>query len=94
MPWIKTDANVLESQKHLQSVLKEQYKELGSPNWEERTIIILFIVMIGLWITRDFGTHPGWAIIFSKGLVKNLRYHRIDHFDFCLVMSQTEQSLY
>jgi hypothetical protein len=66
MPWIKKDANELESQKHLQSVLKEQYKDLGSPNWPECTIIILFIVMVVLWITRDFSSYPGWGIIFPK----------------------------
>jgi sodium-dependent dicarboxylate transporter 2/3/5 len=66
LPWIKKDPSVLESQKHLQSVLKEQYKELGSPSWEEYTIIILFIVMVLLWITRDFSPTPGWAIIFPK----------------------------
>jgi len=67
IPCRKKDPNVLESQKHLQSVLKEQYKELGSPSWQECTIAILFIVMVGLWVTRDFSGTPGWAIIFRKG---------------------------
>ena len=57
----------MESQKHLLSVLREQYKELGSPVWKEYTIIILFIVMVLLWITRDFSSYPGWGIIFPKG---------------------------
>ncbi len=57
---------MLASQKHLKSVLKEQYKELGSVSWQEYIIIILFVLMVGLWITRDFSTSPGWGIIFPK----------------------------
>ncbi len=63
---MKKDATELESQKHLQSVLKEQYKELGRPSWQEYTIAILFFIMVVLWVTRDFSSYPGWAIIFRK----------------------------
>jgi di/tricarboxylate transporter len=66
LPWIKKDISAVESQKHLQSVLKEQYQELGSPSWEEYSIAILFVVMVGLWVTRDFSSSPGWEIIFQK----------------------------
>ena len=66
LPWIKKDIHAIESQKHLQSVLKEQYKELGSPSWSEYSIAILFIAMVGLWVTRDFSSSPGWEIIFQK----------------------------
>ncbi len=66
MPWIKKDKNTLESQKHLQSLLKEQYQELGSLTWKEYIIAILFFIMVGLWITREFSGNPGWEIIFRK----------------------------
>lgn len=66
LPWIKKESDVLQLQKHLQSVLKEQYKELGSPDWKEYNIIVLFIVMVVLWLTRDFSSYPGWEIIFPK----------------------------
>jgi len=70
LPWVKKDPNVLKSQKHLQSVLKEQYKQLGSPSWQEYTIIILFVLMVLLWVTRDFSSTPGWAILFPKKFVE------------------------
>ncbi|CAF4739154.1 unnamed protein product, partial [Rotaria socialis] len=69
LPWIKMDAYDIESQKHLKSVLKEQYKELGRLSWEEYTISILFLAMVILWVTRDFSTYPGWEIIFRKDYV-------------------------
>jgi di/tricarboxylate transporter len=72
LPWIKKDANVLESQKHLQSILKDQYKELGKLNWQEYTITILFVIMVSLWITRDFSSYPGWGILFRDEYIKNL----------------------
>ncbi|CAF1309623.1 unnamed protein product [Adineta steineri] len=69
LPWLKKSKDEIASQKHLQSVLKEQYKELGSPSWQERIVAILFVIMVTLWITRDFSTYPGWEIIFVEGYV-------------------------
>ncbi|CAF4405391.1 unnamed protein product [Rotaria sp. Silwood2] len=69
LPWIKVDVNSLESQKHLKSILKEQYKELGSLSWQEYIIAILFFIMVILWITRDFSSYPGWEVIFRKDYV-------------------------
>lgn len=66
LPWIKTDIHDLESQKHLQSILKQQYKELGNLHWEECTIAFLFLIMVFLWVTRDFSTYSGWEIFFPK----------------------------
>jgi di/tricarboxylate transporter len=47
-------------------MLTQQYKELGPLSWQEYTLIILFIVVIFLWVTRDFSTAPGWDILFRK----------------------------
>jgi hypothetical protein len=47
-------------------MLTQQYKELGLLSWQEHTIIILFVVVIALWVTRDFSTSPGWDVIFRK----------------------------
>ncbi|CAF1027076.1 unnamed protein product [Rotaria sp. Silwood1] len=69
LPWIKVDKNILESQKHLKSVLKKQYEELGSLSWREYIIAILFFIMVILWVTRDFSSYPGWEIIFRKDYV-------------------------
>ncbi|CAF1290111.1 unnamed protein product [Rotaria sordida] len=69
LPWIKVDPNSLESQKYLKSLLKNQYKELGSLSWQEYTITILFFIMVILWVTRDFSSYPGWGIIFREDYV-------------------------
>ncbi len=47
-------------------MLKQQYEELGPVNWQEYTIAVLFIVVVVLWLTRDFSSYPGWEILFRK----------------------------
>jgi hypothetical protein len=63
--WKKSE-NEVESRKNLHSTLVQQYKELGPFSWQECTIIILFVLVIGLWVTRDFSSSPGWDILFRK----------------------------
>ncbi|CAF4016015.1 unnamed protein product, partial [Rotaria sp. Silwood1] len=46
-----------------------QYNDLGPYSWREHTVTILFIVMVVLWVTRDFSTSSGWEIIFRKNYV-------------------------
>ncbi|CAF4211952.1 unnamed protein product [Rotaria socialis] len=67
--WRKVDASVQESQKHVQSILKQQYKALGSMSWQEGTIIILFFILLILWVTRDFSNINGWSVLFRKEYV-------------------------
>ena len=50
---------------------KTQYKELGSIGWEEKIILIDFILLAVLWLSRSnitIGnfTLPGWSNIFSS----------------------------
>ncbi len=54
----------------MQAILKQQYKDLNSLTWQEITIISLFIILITLWIIRDFSTDH-LLIIFRKESVKN-----------------------
>ena len=61
---------MIESRKHLQTVLREQYKELGSLVWQEYIIVILFILMVSLWLTRDISNYSGWIVLFPKGYVE------------------------
>ncbi|CAF1236384.1 unnamed protein product [Adineta ricciae] len=67
--WLKKDRKAIESQHHLRSVLKKQYEELGSFNWREYIITILFVSMVALWVTRDFSSYSGWKVIFRKDYV-------------------------
>jgi di/tricarboxylate transporter len=62
----KATADELESQASVQNILKQQYEDLGPFCWQERTITILFVIVVILWVTRDFSTAPGWGMIFQK----------------------------
>lgn len=97
LPWIKKDPNEIQSQKHLQTVLQQQYKDLGPLSWQEGTIAILFVIMVGLWITRDFSNHPGWEVIFRKEFVdlsKHLIHLKVSFSFLFLVLLRMEQLLY
>jgi solute carrier family 13 (sodium-dependent dicarboxylate transporter), member 2/3/5 len=65
----KSDPNEIESRTNLNVVLTEQYKELGPLSWQESIVAILFVVAVLLWVTRDFSSFPGWAILFRKKYV-------------------------
>ncbi|CAF1490892.1 unnamed protein product [Rotaria magnacalcarata] len=65
----KKDKNTRDSQRGLKTILKNQYDELGPYSWRERVVTILFIVLVVLWVTRDFSSTPGWQIIFKKNYV-------------------------
>lgn len=53
------------------SVFRTQYKELGKMRFEELVVLVAFVLLAVLWISRsgfDFGTVviPGWASVFGN----------------------------
>jgi sodium-dependent dicarboxylate transporter 2/3/5 len=53
------------------SIFRQQYKELGKISFEEKIVLIDFILLAVLWISRaniDIGnfTIPGWSQLFSN----------------------------
>ncbi|NXD81618.1 S13A2 protein, partial [Halcyon senegalensis] len=47
--------------------IKEECKKLGSMKFAEIAVLILFILLVLLWFTRDPGFIPGWAtVLFNK----------------------------
>ncbi|XP_042647443.1 solute carrier family 13 member 2 isoform X1 [Tyto alba] len=47
--------------------IKEESKKLGSMKFAEIAVLILFILLVLLWFTRDPGFIPGWAtVLFNK----------------------------
>uniref|UniRef100_A0A8D0GQR4 Solute carrier family 13 member 2 n=1 Tax=Sphenodon punctatus TaxID=8508 RepID=A0A8D0GQR4_SPHPU len=42
-------------------VIKSEHKKLGSMSFAEIAVLILFIILVLLWFTRDPGFMPGWA---------------------------------
>ncbi|NXK08763.1 S13A2 protein, partial [Herpetotheres cachinnans] len=48
-------------------IIKEETKKLGSMKFAEIAILILFVLLVLLWFTRDPGFIPGWAtVLFNK----------------------------
>ncbi|CAF1207129.1 unnamed protein product [Adineta steineri] len=64
-----SNINETESRKDLKSLLKQQYKDLGPVSWQEGTVSILFVVVVLLWITRDFSSARGWDALFRPNYV-------------------------
>uniref|UniRef100_A0A8C2TJG3 Solute carrier family 13 member 2 n=1 Tax=Coturnix japonica TaxID=93934 RepID=A0A8C2TJG3_COTJA len=48
-------------------IIKEENKKLGSMKFAEIAVLVLFILLVLLWFTRDPGFIPGWAtVLFNK----------------------------
>ncbi|XP_069647357.1 solute carrier family 13 member 2 isoform X1 [Haliaeetus albicilla] len=53
--------------KQAYDIIKEESKKLGSMKFAEIAVLILFILLVLLWFTRDPGFIPGWAtVLFNK----------------------------
>ncbi|NWX48510.1 S13A2 protein, partial [Steatornis caripensis] len=62
-------ANASEKAKEQQAydIIKEESKKLGSMKFAEIAVLILFVLLVLLWFTRDPGFIPGWAtVLFNK----------------------------
>ncbi|CAF0815876.1 unnamed protein product [Rotaria sordida] len=62
----RTDLEDREALADLKAMLIRQYRDLGKPKWSEYTVGIIFIIMIILWVTREFGETHGWNILFKE----------------------------
>ncbi|NXI68364.1 S13A2 protein, partial [Anseranas semipalmata] len=48
-------------------IIKDENKKLGSMKFAEIAVLVLFILLVLLWFTRDPGFIPGWAtVLFNK----------------------------
>ncbi|NXO53969.1 S13A2 protein, partial [Aramus guarauna] len=48
-------------------IIKEENKKLGPMKFAEIAVLILFLLLVVLWFTRDPGFIPGWAtVLFNK----------------------------
>ncbi|NWR43717.1 S13A2 protein, partial [Regulus satrapa] len=48
-------------------IIKEETKKLGKMTFAEIEVLILFILLVVLWFTREPGFFPGWAtVLFNK----------------------------
>ncbi|XP_021142750.1 solute carrier family 13 member 2 isoform X1 [Columba livia] len=54
-------------EQHAYNIIKEECKKLGSMKFPEIAVLILFVLLVLLWFTRDPGFIPGWAtVLFNK----------------------------
>nr|XP_046169260.1 solute carrier family 13 member 2-like isoform X3 [Oncorhynchus gorbuscha] len=53
--------------KEAYGVIKNEYKKLGSMCFAEGCVMVLFVLLVLLWFTREPGFMPGWAtVLFNK----------------------------
>ncbi|NXG84170.1 S13A2 protein, partial [Stercorarius parasiticus] len=61
------DAAAKAKEQRAYDTIKEESKKLGSMKFAEIAVLILFVLLVLLWFTRDPGFIPGWAtVLFNK----------------------------
>ncbi|NXN32491.1 S13A2 protein, partial [Nycticryphes semicollaris] len=62
------DGSAKAKEQQAYDIIKEESKKLGSMKFAEIAVLIIFILLVLLWFTRDPGFIPGWAtVLFNKG---------------------------
>ncbi|XP_062610508.1 solute carrier family 13 member 2-like isoform X2 [Saccostrea cucullata] len=61
--------NSPEQAKKVRNVIRQQYEELGSITFGQGAVIIHFVLLALLWVTRDLGGVGGWGDIFPERTV-------------------------
>ncbi|KAM3935010.1 solute carrier family 13 member 2 [Leptodactylus fuscus] len=57
-----------EKEKRAYKVISTEHKKLGPMTFAEICVLVLFVLLVLLWFSRDPGFMPGWATIsFNKG---------------------------
>ncbi|XP_048023091.1 solute carrier family 13 member 2 [Megalobrama amblycephala] len=52
-----------EGDKDAYRVMKNEYKKLGSMSFAEGAVLVIFVILVILWFTREPGFMPGWATV-------------------------------
>ncbi|NXD72156.1 S13A2 protein, partial [Eolophus roseicapillus] len=61
------NASAKAKERQVYDIIKEESKKLGSMKFAEIAVLVLFILLVVLWFTRDPGFIPGWAtVLFNK----------------------------
>lgn len=55
-----------EGKERAKNLIRQKYKELGPMSFNEKTVTILFTILVLLWMFRDPKFIPGWGSFFSK----------------------------
>ncbi|XP_064158568.1 solute carrier family 13 member 2-like [Anguilla rostrata] len=49
--------------KEAYQVMKNEYKRLGDISYAEGSVLVIFVLLVVLWFTREPGFMPGWATV-------------------------------
>jgi len=67
------DPSAKNKEQQAYQIIKDENKKLGSMKFAEIAVLVLFILLVLLWFTREPGFIPGWAtVLFNKN---DTRYH-------------------
>uniref|UniRef100_UPI0037E986DC solute carrier family 13 member 2-like n=1 Tax=Semicossyphus pulcher TaxID=241346 RepID=UPI0037E986DC len=56
-----------ESDREAYQVIRNEYKKLGKMSFAEACVLVIFILLVLMWFTREPGFIPGWAtVLFNK----------------------------
>lgn len=55
-----------EQARKVDAMLRRKYQDLGPMNFNESTVVVLFVILVNLWLFRDPKFVPGWGSLFSK----------------------------
>ncbi|XP_076435049.1 Na(+)/citrate cotransporter-like isoform X2 [Babylonia areolata] len=55
----------------VKEALWAEYRKMGSMTFAEGVVLVNFITLALLWVTRSPGFIPGWGLLFEKGFVKD-----------------------
>ncbi|XP_030909546.2 solute carrier family 13 member 2 isoform X3 [Melopsittacus undulatus] len=62
-----TNASSKAKEQQAYNIIKEEKKKLGSMKVAEIAVLVLFVLLVVLWFTREPGFIPGWAtVLFNK----------------------------
>ena len=63
-------ARSLESgrQENVSKLLRSRYEDLGRPSRHEKMVLVMFIILVLLWMSRSPGFAPGWETLFPPGV--------------------------
>lgn len=61
-----------ETRAGIETIVREQYAQLGGLRFAEGANLVVFVVLVLLWFFRRPGFMPGYAEFFEKGQVMRL----------------------
>uniref|UniRef100_K1RFR1 Solute carrier family 13 member 2 n=1 Tax=Magallana gigas TaxID=29159 RepID=K1RFR1_MAGGI len=65
----KRSTNSPEQAQRVKAVIRREYKNLGPVSFAQGAVIVHFVILAVLWITRDLGGAGGWGRIFPPKTV-------------------------